>query len=425
MIRKYTFLFLKLAALSGLVLGIALALSAVSSALSPDSPCPGSWSEQAPPAASFSVAPSAPLTHVLVSFDASSSISGTRSAWTYTAGGDRCEAGSAAQEDPIVQYRWAFGDGATQTSSTPTASHIYVASGRYTVTLTVRERNGHMVTNQPNSFTGTVIQQVTVGNRLTAPSFSGPASVVTGHVATFHASTSRAPDGRVISYHWDFGDGQTRDTTDPTIAHVYTTAGVKIVTLTVSDKDGATSQSQHTINAVSPPPVASFSAPARSDTGQATIFNASASVYPDGTIVAYHWVFGDGSSVDTTSPTTAHIYTAAGVKTVTLTVTDDDGTTGEAQRTVNVHTTSTTPKASMGQNGSNGRHAHGGVTVTKCVVPNLRADKLSKAKRALAKAGCKVGKVGHRHVNKRIKRGRVIAQSLDRRASCRPGLQSV
>ena len=269
-----------------------------------------------------------------------------------------------------------------------------------------------MVTNKPNSFTDTVMQQVTVGNRLTAPSFAGPASVVTGHVATFHASTSGAPDGRVVSYHWDFGDGQTRDTTDPTTAHVYATAGVKIVTLTVSDKDGATSQSQHTINAVSPPPVASFSAPARSDTGQPTIFNAFASVYPDGTIVAYHWVFGDGHSVDTTSPTTAHVYTAAGVKTVTLTVTDSDGTTGQAQRTVNIHATSTTPKAFTGQNGDNGRHAHGGVTVTKCVVPNLRADKLSKAKRALAKAGCKVGKVGHRHVSKRIRRGRVVAQSL-------------
>ena len=242
MIRKYTFLFLKLAALSGVVLGIALALSAVSSALSPDSPCPGFWSEQAPPAASFSVAPSAPLTHVLVTFDASSSISGTRSVWTYAAGGDRCKAGSAAQEDPIVQYRWAFGDGATETSNTPTASHMYAASGRYTVTLTVQERNGHMVTNQPNSFTDTVMEQVTVGNRLTAPSLSGPASVVTGRVATFHASTSRAPDSRIVSYHWDFGDGQTRDTTDPTTAHVYATAGVKIVTLTVSDKDGATSR---------------------------------------------------------------------------------------------------------------------------------------------------------------------------------------
>ena len=128
--------------------------------------------------------------------------------------------------------------------------------------------------------------------------------------------------------------------------------------------------------------------------------------------MAYHWVFGDGHSVDTTSPTTAHIYTGVGVKTVMLTVTDNDGTTAQAQRTVNVHTTSTTPKASTGQNGSNGGHAHGGVTVTKCVVPNLRADKLGKAKRALAKAGCKVGKVGHRHVSKRIKRGRVIAQSL-------------
>ena len=259
MIRKYTFLFLKLAALSGVVLAIALALSAVSSALSADSPCPGFWSEQARPAASFSVAPSAPLTHVLVSFDASSSVSGTRSAWTYAAGGDRCKAGmlpkrirSSSTGGPLAMARRSkyYAD---------RESHVR-RQGRYTVTLTVQELmpRGH----QPAELL--YGHDHGAGDGCKSPYgivLVGAGACGDRACRDFPRVHIEGARRRGVSYHWDFGDGQTRDTTDPTTAHVYATAGVKIVTLTVSDKDGATSESQHTINAVSPPPVASFSAP--------------------------------------------------------------------------------------------------------------------------------------------------------------------
>ena len=73
------------------------------------------------------------------------------------------------------------------------------------------------------------------------------------------------------------------------------------------------------------PPAASFTAtPAPSDS--TTSFDASASTVAYGSITDYHWNFGDGTTADTTTPTTTHPYATAGNYTVTLTETDTAGT---------------------------------------------------------------------------------------------------
>ena len=71
-------------------------------------------------------------------------------------------------------------------------------------------------------------------------------------------------------------------------------------------------------------PVAAFSATA-AQAGTPVSFNASTSSDPDGTIAAYAWSFGDGSSQTTSSPLSTHVYATAGSYTATLTVTDDSG----------------------------------------------------------------------------------------------------
>jgi serine protease len=57
------------------------------------------------------------------------------------------------------------------------------------------------------------------------------------------------------------------------------------------------------------------------------VFDAAASADSDGNIVAYAWDFGDGASGTGVAPT--HDYGAAGTFSVTLTVEDDDGATGD------------------------------------------------------------------------------------------------
>ena len=72
-------------------------------------------------------------------------------------------------------------------------------------------------------------------------------------------------------------------------------------------------------------PVAALSVtPANS--GQATSFDASASVAPSSAITNYAWNFGDGDTANTSGPTTTHTYAHQGVYTATVTETDADGT---------------------------------------------------------------------------------------------------
>jgi len=53
----------------------------------------------------------------------------------------------------------------------------------------------------------------------------------------FDGSASSDPDGSIISYEWNFGDGNTGS--GATVSHTYTTTGTFSVTLTVTDNDGA------------------------------------------------------------------------------------------------------------------------------------------------------------------------------------------
>jgi PKD repeat protein len=68
--------------------------------------------------------------------------------------------------------------------------------------------------------------------------------------------------------------------------------------------------------------------------GQLAWLNGSDSYDPDGTIVSYYWLFGDGGSA--WGEVVSHAYSAPGNYTVTLTVKDDDGLTNQDQAQVNV-----------------------------------------------------------------------------------------
>ena len=60
--------------------------------------------------------------------------------------------------------------------------------------------------------------------------------------------------------------------------------------------------------------------------GDATVLSARGSTVAVGSIVSYHWVFGDGTSKVTRSPRTTHIYARAGTYTASVTATSSSGT---------------------------------------------------------------------------------------------------
>ncbi|WP_324276044.1 LamG-like jellyroll fold domain-containing protein [Blastococcus brunescens] len=89
-------------------------------------------------------------------------------------------------------------------------------------------------------------------------------SMVDDRTASFDAAGSSDDDGSIASYAWDFGDGSTG--TGAATSHSYAAAGTYSVTLTVTDDDGATSQTSATVAVTDPPPnaepTAAFSATA-------------------------------------------------------------------------------------------------------------------------------------------------------------------
>jgi PKD repeat protein len=98
------------------------------------------------------------------------------------------------------------------------------------------------------------------------------ASTCTYLACTFDGSGSSDPDGSVVSYAWDFGDGTTA--TGATPDHTYPAAGGYPVTLVVTDNSGGTGSITQTVTvtAAPPPPPATvtFRAAIGSDANTAT-----------------------------------------------------------------------------------------------------------------------------------------------------------
>ncbi|MGY3317957.1 PKD repeat protein [Arthrobacter sp. TE12232] len=166
-----------------------------------------------------------------------------------------------------------------------------------------------------------------------APPVAGFTSTVNGLTASVDGTTSSDANGPIAAYAWDFGDGGSG--TGVTAQHTYAAGGTYTVRLTVTDNTGNTASVVHTVTVVAPPanvaPTAAFTSTA---SNLAVTFNGSGSADPDGTVTGYAWDFGDASTG--TGATASHTYANAGSYTVSLTVTDDDGATGTASRTVSV-----------------------------------------------------------------------------------------
>src|SRR5207249_3377554 len=206
--------------------------------------------------------------------------------------------------------------------------------GSYTVTLTVTDNQG-----APNTVTHSV-----------APSQPNqpPTAAFTASCPTLTCSftdQSSDPDGTIATWHWDFGDGSTPETTrNP--SHTYSAAGSYTVTLTVKDNQNASSSPvSHTVQ-VSPlnqPPTAAFTF---NCTGLGCSFSDQSSD-PDGSVTSWQWTFGDGTT-GSTAQNPSHTYSAGGSYTVTLTVKDNqNASSSPVSHTVQVNAPNQPPSAAF------------------------------------------------------------------------------
>lgn len=79
---------------------------------------------------------------------------------------------------------------------------------------------------------------------------SGPAPLT----VVEDGSGSHDPDGNIVLYRWESGDGASTEGQDAQIYHIYTVAGTYTASLTVTDNSGASDTATQTIVVESPAP---------------------------------------------------------------------------------------------------------------------------------------------------------------------------
>jgi PKD repeat protein len=154
--------------------------------------------------------------------------------------------------------------------------------------------------------------------------------VCTGLTCTF-TDGSTDGDGTIATRSWTFGDGGTSTQVSP--SHAYTAGGTYTVTLKVTDNGNATGTSSKAITVTATPnapPTANFT----SSCTNLTCTFTDRSTDTDGTLSAWSWTFGDGSTSTARNP--SRTYAAAGNYTVTLKVTDNRGGTNQKSASVTV-----------------------------------------------------------------------------------------
>jgi PKD repeat protein len=175
-----------------------------------------------PPVARFTHAPTIGYTPLTVTFAGSS---------------------SSDSDGRIVSYKWDFADGKTASGSA--TKHVFTLKKLHPVVLTVTDDDGA---------TDTATGYVRVLNRVPTAKISFyPVSGLYPLSVAFNAGGSVDLDGKIASYHWDYGDGSAGLGVSPT--HLYQKQGRYRITLTVTDDNGAAAKATGEVEvfALNPP----------------------------------------------------------------------------------------------------------------------------------------------------------------------------
>ena len=187
---------------------------------------------------------------------------------------------------------------------------------------------------------------------------AGPDQNVTvNQTVYFDASKSHDPEGDLLTYKWDFGDGDlTEWLNNSDISHSYTKIGVYTITLTVKDTTHPPFLMSKDICIVrvmdikeNQPPIAVASAiPIVAKTHEVINFSATGSYDPEGDIITFKWDFGDNSTNTSDKYYSTHKYLDDDLYNVTLTVMDNNS--NSATTNLGVTIINRPPKANAGKN---------------------------------------------------------------------------
>ncbi|WP_031427815.1 PKD domain-containing protein [Flavimarina sp. Hel_I_48] len=236
--------------------------------------------------------------------------------------------GDASTDDvEIVTYSWDFGNGTSSDEMNP--QYTYETEGTYEVTLTVADDRG--VENTSNA----ILISVLPAN--TAPVAIAEADVTSGAIplAVQFTGSNSQDDSEVITYFWNFGNGDTSDEANP--SYVFSQPGNYTVVLVVEDEEGQFGVATLTVTAGldNTAPVAVIDGGPFTGNTPLDVYFVGDNSTDDKGVVSYIWDFGDGSFANVNNPT--HRYNSPGSYLVQLTVYDAEGLQDNAQTSVIVN----------------------------------------------------------------------------------------
>jgi len=245
----------------------------------------------------FSYSPLDPHVDELVTFDASN---------------------STATDGAITSYAWSFGDGNESVADMLIISHSYAEANAYTVTLNVTSSSGEW------DVTSDVVNVTSLPKVAPIAVFTWlPEFPEAGQPVEFNASDSTPDGGSIIGYEWDFGDGTIQPITQPITTHVFQSFGNYNVVLNVTDSDGFSGVTNHSVTVVERPFADFFFTPTEPRVCNVVTFNASISDPRGGYILSFEWIFGNDSTVQSGVEVT-HRFRRMGEYIVSLNVTDSE-----------------------------------------------------------------------------------------------------
>ena len=153
------------------------------------------------------------------------------------------QANTTDPDGEIASYRWTFGDGGTSEDANPT--HAYDQTGEYRVELTVTDSGDATATDgitiqvQVGPQARASIHDPSNANDVLLQYMSGRAPM---NVAFDGSRSSAEPGAELVSYEWDFGDGDSA--TGAEVSHTYAEPGRHQAVLTITDSAGRTDQAE-------------------------------------------------------------------------------------------------------------------------------------------------------------------------------------
>jgi PKD repeat protein len=250
-----------------------------------------------------------------------------------------------------LSYEWDFGDGSPVVSAT-TVAHVYADNGVYSATLAVTDDSGA-------SGSDTVAVNILNANPIAGA--GDDREVNEGIRLSFDGTATDAGAGDELSYAWDFdydGEHFDEEAVGASVERTYADGPADyVVALRVRDDDypyptdgggeigEVIDTLRVTVNNV--PPTADAGGPYAGHKGQLITLSGSAGDVPaDVPTLTYQWDLNNDGTYDLTGRTVVIAWNTAGVYTVTLRVTDDDG--GRGLDTARVTISNAPPTAEAG-----------------------------------------------------------------------------